>query len=235
MTGPELRNLFNVQYNNIFNQSSPGLNDYEISLYLTKALKELVQSYYTGQLDGNPIDSSEESRELLAFYTKEKNYTDLTSLEGKFLCYETNIIIEDNLWYVLNEFDYDGNKWIKIKPIPFDKINGLLNNPYKAPTLYRSYRVEYYVNDKIQFRIYSKLPVKIYNMTYLETPSVVIIDDLNKIVQGLTIEGKNSITIPQYPNPWIWTLIINRAVELATRDYKENTLTSQVQLNSRVQ
>ena len=69
----------------------------------------------------------------------------------------------------------------------------------------------------------------------METPDVVIIDDLDKVVQGLTIEGKNSVTIPQYPNPWIWTLIINRAVELATRDYKENTLTSQVQLNARVQ
>jgi len=235
MTGSELRNLFNIQYNNIFSGYSPGLNDYDISLYLTKAVKELVQTYYTGQADGNPVDSTEELREILAFYTKEKTITDVTELTSKFPCVETSVPLDNSIWYILSEYVLIDETWIKARPIPYAMLHAFFNNPYRQPNAYKAYRTEINGVDGIEFRLYTKESITSYSINYIETPEPIIIENLNNTLQGLTIEGSSTINIPQYPNTWIWTLIVNRAVELATRDYKANDLSTQVQLNARVQ
>ena len=97
MAGSELRNLFDIQYNNIFSGYAPGINDYERSIYLTKAVKELVQTYYTGQADGNSVDSTEELRELLAFYTKEKNISELQQTTSRFTFTESIIPLDNTV------------------------------------------------------------------------------------------------------------------------------------------
>ena len=53
----------------------------------------------------------------------------------------------------------------------------------------------------------------------------------------LTIEGSSAASLPAVVinNPWFADLIINRAVELATRDYKANALETQMALNTRVE
>lgn len=236
MTTSEVRNLFNVQYNDIFSGSAPGLNDYEISLYLTKAVRELVQTYYTGQADGNSADSNEELRELLAFYTLETTLTNMVLGDSKYSsCLEYSVSLDNSVWYILNEYLLSNDKWIRVSPIAYDKLHNLLLNPYKQPNVFRAYRVEMNTDDGIVLKIYSKGEVSAYSFVYIKVPSPIIISDLNNTLQGLTIEGKKDTSIPQYPNNWIWDLIINRAVELATRDYKANDLNTQVQLNARVQ
>lgn len=235
MTPLELRNLFNLQYNNIFSAAAPALNDYEISLYLTKAVKELVQTYYTGQADGNPVDSTEELRELLAFYTKEKNITEIISGNSKYNCEESIVSLDNNVWYILNEYILTNDRWLRVKPISYDQLHGLLTNPYKQPNAFRAYRVEQNSDEGLILKIYSKRCVDIYSINYIEVPEPIIISSLSDVLPGLTIESKATVNIPRYPNNWLWDLIINRAVELATRDYKSNDLNSQVQLNSRVQ
>lgn len=58
-TGQEIRDIFNLHYDNIMSAASPGLNDYEISLYLTQAHKEIIYNYYSGNNKGDSFDSSE--------------------------------------------------------------------------------------------------------------------------------------------------------------------------------
>src|SRR5215469_532083 len=57
-TGDEFREIFNLKYNNINSGISPGINDYEISLYLTEAQRQIVAEYYTGKIT-NPSLSFE--------------------------------------------------------------------------------------------------------------------------------------------------------------------------------
>lgn len=235
MTGSELRGLFNIQYNNIFSGYAPGINDYEISVYLTKAVKELVQTYYTGQADGNSVDSTEELRELLAFYTKEKNISDLTITNSRFTFVESIVPLDNTIWYILSEFVQVNDNWIKVSPIPYGMLHAMLNNPFRQPNAYKAYRTEINGTTGVEFRVYTNETPSIYSINYIETPEPIIIDNLNNTLPGLQIDGKYSVNIPQYPNTWMWTLIVNRAVELATRDYKANDLSTQVQLNSRVQ
>jgi len=59
-----------------------------------------------------------------------------------------------------------------------------------------------------------------YKVVYLVQPSAFDLDSDN-------------IPIQLDDNPWLAEKIVNRAVELATRDYRENTLQNQVMLNKR--
>ena len=60
MTNAEFSNQFDVLYNNVMSNQAPGLDEYEKSVFLTKAQNEIVLSYfnpkgnkYTEGFDGN--------------------------------------------------------------------------------------------------------------------------------------------------------------------------------------
>ena len=51
----EFSDQFDVLYNNITSNQAPGLNEYEKSLFLTKAEKEIVKNYFTANSKGNTV------------------------------------------------------------------------------------------------------------------------------------------------------------------------------------
>lgn len=55
MTISEFSDQFDVLYNNITSNQAPGLNEYEKSVFLTKAAKEIVKNYFTANSKGNTI------------------------------------------------------------------------------------------------------------------------------------------------------------------------------------
>lgn len=61
MTNNELSNEFDVLYNNITSNQAPGLDEYEKSVFLTKAQDEIVKSYFDPRLNKpqEGFDSSE--------------------------------------------------------------------------------------------------------------------------------------------------------------------------------
>ena len=61
MTLPEFSNQFDVLYNNISSNQAPGLDEYEKSLFLTKAQSDLIKEYFNNKLDGsnNGFDGSQ--------------------------------------------------------------------------------------------------------------------------------------------------------------------------------
>ena len=46
MTAIEFSDQFDVMYNNIMSNAAPGLNEYEKSVFLTKAQDEVVKNYF---------------------------------------------------------------------------------------------------------------------------------------------------------------------------------------------
>ena len=84
MTNSEFSYQFDILYNNIMSNQAPGLDDYEKSVFLTKAQDELVLTFYrqgfevTEQLRkalGN-IVSTFSARLAYGFYDGEKFFTD---------------------------------------------------------------------------------------------------------------------------------------------------------------
>lgn len=55
MTILEFSDQFDVLYNNITSNQAPGLNEYEKSLFLTKAQDEIIKNYFTANSKGNNI------------------------------------------------------------------------------------------------------------------------------------------------------------------------------------
>ena len=49
----EFSNEFDVLYNNIMSNQAPGLDEYEKSVFLTKAQNELIKNYFTSTQGGN--------------------------------------------------------------------------------------------------------------------------------------------------------------------------------------
>ena len=55
MTIAEFSDQFDVLFNNITSNQAPGLNEYEKSLFLTKAEKEIVKNYFSANSVGNSL------------------------------------------------------------------------------------------------------------------------------------------------------------------------------------
>ena len=47
MTNKEFSYEFDILYNNIMSNQAPGLDDYEKSVFLTKAQEEIIINYYS--------------------------------------------------------------------------------------------------------------------------------------------------------------------------------------------
>ena len=78
MTTREFSNEFDVLYNNIMSNAAPGLDEYEKSVYLTEAQRNLVISYFTNNAGGT-FEKTEEIKKylvsLVKTYTKEDSTT----------------------------------------------------------------------------------------------------------------------------------------------------------------
>lgn len=53
MTPEEMSNMFDVLYDNITSKQAPGLNEYEKSVFLTKAQDEIIKNYFEADSKGN--------------------------------------------------------------------------------------------------------------------------------------------------------------------------------------
>lgn len=62
MTNKEFSDQFDVLYNNITSNQAPGLDNYEKSVFLTKAQSELIKAYFNKGTDaiGGGYDGSTE-------------------------------------------------------------------------------------------------------------------------------------------------------------------------------
>lgn len=135
MSIQEMSNEFDVLFNNITSNQAPGLNEYEKSVFLTKAQNELVKNYfnpkgnkYSEGFDGNQkrqIDFSSIVRTLRLSYLPEKGKVDSRSLVYKF---------PTSLLCVINEsfVDPSGVRY-SVLPLSFNDYQRVLMKPYAYP------------------------------------------------------------------------------------------------------
>ena len=242
-SGDEIREIFNLRYNNLNSGVAPGLNDFEISLLLTDAQKQIIDEYYTGLFaKRQPFESVERLRKNLSVITVENPNVTLEFSEFLFRTYLSYMAtLPQDTWrvfyehaIVLDEVPCLGETAIVVKPVRHDELDKFLKNPFKSPSDYFVLRTD--INGKHQ--LLSKYPLKSYCIRYIKFPDPFIISDLREIDQSdgwAKIEGrwtpKNSI--PCIFDNFVEDIIIDRAVELAMVGYKENSLQAQMLVNSR--
>ena len=222
-----VRDRFNLQYNDIFSNKAPGLEDYELSMYLTMAHLEVIDKY------SGSLDLFEKNRSILSAYIYDKIISGtIATTTTRGLDYQI-FTFEDDCWKILTEYitTVSNPSGFGIVPTTYDKINNISGNPNRIPNGLKGYRLD--VNSDPSSVTAEKRDVKIifkksnitdyitkYEVVYLATPSSFDLES-NNIPKTLT------------NNPFLTEKIINRAVELSTRDYKENSLQAQVQTNTR--
>lgn len=237
----EIRNKFNLQYNNINSGAAPGVDDYEISLYLTQAYKEVVYNSYSGNTKDEAVDDSERMKSLLRPLTKTKTITGgslitETSLYPQYIT--TRVVLPTDIWFILKAHIKSNTLTIPILPVLQDEMFLLIRNPYKRPNEFRAWRIDEATTEyPSSIVIISESAVTSFVCTYLEKPTPIILSNLSDILPGLSIENITVATLPApiAANIWLTDMVINRAVELASRDYKENTLNTRLALNARVE
>jgi hypothetical protein len=222
-----VRDRFNLQYNNVFSNQAPGLVDYEISMYLTMAHIEIIDEYSAS------LDLFEKYRSILTSYMLEEHLTvssQPSSTTDRGIEYQTFEFTE-NYWRILKEYakTISNTVGIPIKPITYDGFNTMSQNPFKKPNGLKGWRLDINADPTIDAKrdvkiMYKRMSdsdyITEYDVVYLTTPKSF---DLESDIIPNSLDE----------NPFLCEKVINRSVELATRDYRDNTLQSQVQINKR--
>lgn len=208
MTCEEFSNQFDTLLNSYSKQASFGdgdskadvtLDEYEKSLYLTKAQEELVVALYNGRnSSGESFESTEEQRRYLSNLIKEATLKPITNTLGIQLGINSQskfFTLPEDLWFItyesykLPEEKCDAFKEIDIYPVTQDDYNKTKRNPFRGPNDRRALRLD--LSDGV-IEINSKYNVYTlhaeYYLRYLRKPKPIVLIDLS---DGLSIEGKS--------------------------------------------
>lgn len=164
MTTEEFSARFDVLYNNINSEQAPGLNEYEKSVFLTKAQEEFVLSLYNGRnATGLSFEVTEEVRRYLGSLIKSKRIkrgypTDVKSVEGDSDIFKISkkdddmdglFVLPHDLYFIITEqVEYGGeDKCIggtlaNVYPITADEYSKIKNNPFRGITKYKAVRLD---------------------------------------------------------------------------------------------
>lgn len=245
MTNQEFRNFFDISYNAIASNSAPGIDDFELSVYLTQAQLEIVKNYYDplSNRKQKGFEATEKRRRDLNQLVKDYktstviNNTSNINSEAKFY------IVPDDLFLIVNEKakiiseDCYNNKTLTIKPISYDEYDVQINNPFEKPDNKNAWRLDISnVNNVKVVEIispYNILGSLEYQVRYIKYPKPIIITNLNTAFpsDNLTIDGI-FVETPCELNTEICREILDRAVALALRDYKSSGLESKLIMNN---
>jgi hypothetical protein len=184
--------------------SSPAnwgyFNEYEKSVFLTKAQEQVIIAAYTGNLNGTPYEGSEELRQYLRAITVEKTLSLKEDDDTMVADYP-----DDLMFTVEEDAMVDGKRAIVV-PIKQDHLFKILNNPFRGPNSRRLIKED--IDNKIVLH-YSRKPEK-YNIKYIRRPQPIVLQNIG----DLQIEGVSTVSECEL-NEILQRRIIDLAVRLA--------------------
>ena len=226
MTNKEFSYEFDILYNNIMSNQAPGLDDYEKSVFLTKAQEEIIINYYSGKnalLES--FEKTEEIRRYLdtlvksAYINIDAESTDTKIFIPKKLGTEYYAdITSQGVWFIVYEVAIDDkNNIIPIMPVTHDELTRIIRNPFKRPTNNRILRVD--IDNKVELISPEDTTIKKYGIRYIQKPKPII---LSALPTGLKINGESTET-PCELNSVIHRTILDYAVALAKAAWSGGT------------
>ena len=146
MTIEEMSNQFDVHYNNITSNQAPGLDEYEKSVFLTKAQNELVKAYFSPALNKTQNGFDDSPIRQADFSTIISNCTlnTIANPTNPLKCFDKRAIAYElpaDLFISLNEQLFSGSVPYTVVPITFIDYNRLMSKPYKYPLKYQAWRM----------------------------------------------------------------------------------------------
>ena len=139
MTVQDFSTIFDVLYNNITSNQAPGLNEFEKSVFLTKAQNQLVKEYFNRRTDGfgGGFDGSEQRQydfsSLIRLWAEDavapsNNYDD-TRLDQR--SYKAHL--PEDFFFAVNEIVTDGKWQYSVLPLDYSEYQRLMLKAYSFP------------------------------------------------------------------------------------------------------
>ena len=173
------------------------LDEYEKSVFLTKAQKELVLSLYNGKNPyGESFESTEEMRRYLASLIGEKYLSPITNTAGTPLGLTSNstfFTLPDDLWFItLEQVIADrgkcGETRMKVYPVKQDEYLSIKDNPFRGANSRRALRLDL---SEGNVEIVCKYLISKYYVRYLRKLSPIVLEDLP---DGLSVDNISEAT-----------------------------------------
>lgn len=235
MTHEEFENEFMVLYNNIMSNAAPGLNSYEISVFLTKAQDEIVKNHFNpkGNKYGEGMDDSPKRQidfsELINVAQGTPSTTSPLTFDKRAKVFD----LPSDLFIVINEAVSTNTGTKQVIPISYAEYTRLMSRPYKEPLKYQAWRIISTSSEKIstELIVNSNETITEYLLRYIRRPAPIITADLSSEYGDLTINGISTVSECEL-NPIIHQEILQRAVELAKAAY-ESDIKATIELGNR--
>ena len=220
MNVQELSNLFDtllqpyITKDNFGKQNTLAFDEYEKSIFLTKAQEQIVLELY------QELEQSEEVRKYLSNLIKTDNYApvgeqDETLINNNFKSYKVEIS-NDILFMIYeqctlsDENNCINNKIVSVVPTIHDDLDKVLKNPFKSPNSRKVIRLDF--DNKIE--LISKYNISNYKVRYLKKPNPIILVALE---DNLSINNGDTKVSNGETNPILHERIVQRVVQLAVQ------------------
>jgi hypothetical protein len=250
MNTAEFSKEFDIRFNFVNSNLAFSVNDYEKSVYLTRAQEEILSNYFNPKgnkyqegFDGNEkrdIDFSS----IIDIAEASAIKAGVTPFADNGLVFEIN----GNVLYLLNEkFEYNivtspsaSSKKTSVIPLKWKDFQRILTKAYKSPPKRQTWRF-IRSNDTSGGNGTGKLVVELipksdlsgtdykYTVRYVKKPQPIVVGSLG----SLSVNGVSTISECILPTE-IHDEILNRAIEICRIDYLGDS-SGQLQINTRTE
>lgn len=226
MTTEEFSNEFDtlLNSNSTNNISDIKLDEYEKSIFLTKAQEEVVISMYNGKNPfGDSFERTEEIRRYLSNLIKTEIISDKVSDQNGLSKSSVFFQLPEDLWFITYEslninddlLGCKNKEGVSVTPITQDEYHKLKNNPFRNSNERKALRLD---SSNSIVEIISKYNIESYLVRYIARPAPII---LQPLTGGLSVNGETKKTECEL-NPVLHRTILEKAVELALRSKVPN-------------
>lgn len=215
----------NLAFGDSYDKNNLAFDEYEKSIFLTKAQEEIIIDLYNGK---NPFGDSFEKTEEIRRYLNDliKTYTTTDKKVGYTGLSKSSVFFElpDDLWFITYEsvnlkddrLGCMSGEDISVIPITQDEYHRIGKNPFRGANERKALRLD--LSNKV-VEIVSKYNVESYLVRYLSRPVPIILTNLADDLSINDISIKTECEL----NPVIHRAILERAVKLAIISKVPNT------------
>ena len=224
MTNEEFSNQFDIildsyrrfkDFDNKELGDSLDFNEYEKSVFLTEAEKDVILSYYSGDTTHlDTFEKTEEIRRYLNVLVETKVIKDKVSEKTGLSSKSTFFSLPADLMFITYEqvvLSSDSkcldDKTVVVVPVEQDDYWYMSQNPFKGVNENRAFRLDV-ATDTVE--IIAKDSIAKYLVRYIRKPKPIILTNLG----DLSIEGESKVTACELPEV-LHQEILNTAVKLA--------------------
>lgn len=221
MTVNEFSNQFDVLYNNITSNQAPGLNEYEKSVFLTKAQDEIVKNYFNPK--SNPKQEGfDDTAKRQADFSNLLRTATLTS-ETRSLPFDDRAKyykLPSNAFIVINEMLKTNDGYKQVIPISYDEYTRLMSKPFKRPTKNQAWRLITEDEKAVELILpLATINITSYTVRYIVKPKAILLYQPTGDYENLSIDetGINDYDAdkPCELDSALHEEVLQRAVELA--------------------